>query len=127
MPSSDLIVGDTERTVATGLHLLHSGDAAAAVAALEPLRQWIAPRVNPNVSSATALAHVAAGDVEAALLAAGEVEGHRGATYLDRVLAGVARGLALERRGERSAEHTSELQSLKRISYAVFCLRKTTP
>src|SRR3546814_10400500 len=84
MPSSDLIVGDTERTVATGLHLLHSGDAAAAVAALEPLRQWIAPRVNPNVSSATALAHVAAGDVEAALLAAGEVEEHRGATYLDR-------------------------------------------
>src|SRR3546814_3465203 len=27
--------------------------------------------------------------------------------------------------GERSAEHTSELQSLMRISYAVFCLKKT--
>src|SRR3546814_5813861 len=26
---------------------------------------------------------------------------------------------------ERSAEHTSELQSLMRISYAVFCLKKT--
>src|SRR3546814_3470309 len=26
----------------------------------------------------------------------------------------------------RSAEHTSELQSLMRISYAVFCLKKTT-
>src|SRR3546814_10806784 len=26
----------------------------------------------------------------------------------------------------RSAEHTSELQSLMRISYAVFCLNKTT-
>src|SRR3546814_1211532 len=26
----------------------------------------------------------------------------------------------------RSAEHTSELQSLMRISYAVFCLQKTT-
>src|SRR3546814_6970948 len=27
--------------------------------------------------------------------------------------------------GERSEEHTSELQSLMRISYAVFCLKKT--
>src|SRR3546814_7897506 len=28
-------------------------------------------------------------------------------------------------RGDRSEEHTSELQSLMRISYAVFCLKKT--
>src|SRR3546814_2807664 len=28
--------------------------------------------------------------------------------------------------GARSEEHTSELQSLMRISYAVFCLKKTT-
>src|SRR3546814_8237958 len=28
--------------------------------------------------------------------------------------------------GHRSEEHTSELQSLKRISYAVFCLKKKT-
>src|SRR3546814_1688247 len=28
------------------------------------------------------------------------------------------------RRGRRSEEHTSELQSLMRISYAVFCLKK---
>src|SRR3546814_4585087 len=27
----------------------------------------------------------------------------------------------------RSEEHTSELQSLMRISYAVFCLKTTTP
>src|SRR3546814_5427859 len=30
------------------------------------------------------------------------------------------------RRALRSEEHTSELQSLMRISYAVFCLKKTT-
>src|SRR3546814_2665113 len=30
------------------------------------------------------------------------------------------------RRNERSEEHTSELQSLMRISYAVFCLKKKT-
>src|SRR3546814_9101438 len=28
--------------------------------------------------------------------------------------------------GERSEEHTSELQSLMRLSYAVFCLKKQT-
>src|SRR3546814_10332468 len=31
-----------------------------------------------------------------------------------------------ERRELRSEEHTSELQSLMRISYAVFCLKKKT-
>src|SRR3546814_3157051 len=31
-----------------------------------------------------------------------------------------------ELRGSRSEEHTSELQSLMRISYAVFCLKKKT-
>src|SRR3546814_6523838 len=32
--------------------------------------------------------------------------------------------LAAAGQGERSEEHTSELQSLMRISYAVFCLKK---
>src|SRR3546814_971349 len=32
--------------------------------------------------------------------------------------------VALARNIERSEEHTSELQSLMRISYAVFCLKK---
>src|SRR3546814_10178356 len=31
---------------------------------------------------------------------------------------------AAEKRSHRSEEHTSELQSLMRISYAVFCLKK---
>src|SRR3546814_3590457 len=33
----------------------------------------------------------------------------------------------LQHTGKRSEEHTSELQSLMRISYAVFCLKKKTP
>src|SRR3546814_6473970 len=37
---------------------------------------------------------------------------------------GAAQHLAFE--GIRSEEHTSELQSLMRISYAVFCLKKKT-
>src|SRR3546814_1210865 len=35
-----------------------------------------------------------------------------------------SRVAALARRSDRSEEHTSELQSLMRISYAVFCLKK---
>src|SRR3546814_9137389 len=35
-------------------------------------------------------------------------------------------GAALHRIWLRSEEHTSELQSLMRISYAVFCLKKKT-
>src|SRR3546814_1378854 len=34
--------------------------------------------------------------------------------------------VAHDQRGGRSEEHTSELQSLMRISYAVFCLKKKT-
>src|SRR3546814_1018541 len=34
---------------------------------------------------------------------------------------------AWEGEGSRSEEHTSELQSLMRISYAVFCLKKKKP
>src|SRR3546814_5139440 len=33
---------------------------------------------------------------------------------------------AVEHRDGRSEEHTSDLQSLMRISYAVFCLKNTT-
>src|SRR3546814_9026442 len=36
------------------------------------------------------------------------------------------RHVGAELEGERSEEHTSELQSLMRISYAVFCLKKKT-
>src|SRR3546814_7661083 len=37
---------------------------------------------------------------------------------------GRARAAGRDRRAVRSEEHTSELQSLMRISYAVFCLKK---
>src|SRR3546814_10066116 len=39
---------------------------------------------------------------------------------------GVERRMTREEREKRSEEHTSELQSLMRISYAVFCLKKKT-
>src|SRR3546814_7040532 len=45
---------------------------------------------------------------------------------LERVLVGVAvaQVSAIDRELRRSEEHTSELQSLMRRSYAVFCLQK---
>src|SRR3546814_8488801 len=46
---------------------------------------------------------------------------------IDKLPALVGRGVLLDicaLRGERSEEHTSELQSLMSISYAVFCLNK---
>src|SRR3546814_3570512 len=60
----------------------------------------------------------------AALPAALRDRGRRDPAHLGAAYSGF---LQPDRRGsERSEEHTSELQSLMRISYAVFCLTKTT-
>src|SRR3546814_8000174 len=56
--------------------------------------------------------------------------GDRVGTLEDKLTEAAANLLDLEQRlagGEhRSEEHTSELQSLMRITYAVFCLKKKT-
>src|SRR3546814_7229357 len=52
---------------------------------------------------------------------AGDGEHRRSRPCRDHVSGHVERGYAA---GGRSEEHTSELQSLMRISYAVFCLKK---
>src|SRR3546814_3381626 len=57
---------------------------------------------------------------QAAWALQGDVEVGVGLLSADFVV-GVEQGDAL---GHRSEEHTSELQSLMRISYAVFCLKK---
>src|SRR3546814_1320067 len=44
---------------------------------------------------------------------------------LEHILRAIERVLGVQLMPERSEEHTSELQSLRRISYAVFCLKKT--
>src|SRR3546814_3988539 len=68
---------------------------------------------------------------EAVVLGGGQHGGDdHGADTDRRALQGVVEVLAVDRdavdqRGTgRSEEHTSELQSLMRISYAVFCLKK---
>src|SRR3546814_9252842 len=46
--------------------------------------------------------------------------------WIDAGSAGSAKLCQLRMHPARSEEHTSELQSLMRISYAVFCLKKKT-
>src|SRR3546814_8257227 len=45
-------------------------------------------------------------------------------SFTRRAFTGDLPPTVIERRIKRSEEHTSELQSLMRISYAVFCLKK---
>ena len=96
----ELIVGDTERTASVGLHRLQSGEVAAAVAVLSSLQQRLLPEIDPNLHSALALAHVADGALDEALIEADAVDAHDRSSYLDRITAGIARGLALSRRGD---------------------------
>src|SRR3546814_1050578 len=64
--------------------------------------------------------------VKRALWLAGEVETLAKQYYLAQTLGGaqVLPDDEIARVVERSEEHTSELQSLMRISYAVFCLKQ---
>src|SRR3546814_7887553 len=73
----------------------------------------------------TATSYALSGHVDwllTALLIAGGVGGAALGILLGRKLA--AHKMLFERAFARSEEHTSELQSLMRISYAVFCLKK---
>src|SRR3546814_7641705 len=77
---------------------------------------------------ASAGAAVAAGRRAAApgLPAVDLPPGQRGAAAVPDVVVPARTGRRRPRGGGRSEEHTSELQSLMRISYAVFCLKKKT-
>jgi class 3 adenylate cyclase/tetratricopeptide (TPR) repeat protein len=101
--ASGFIVGDTERATAIGLHRLQSGDVDGAVAVLSALQQRLLPDIDPNLHSALALAHAAQGSIDAALAEADAVDAEDRASYLDRITAGIARGLALARRGDAAA------------------------
>src|SRR3546814_3565707 len=86
----------------------------------------LAPR-EPEVHGLLALMELQASRSKARVAPNGEpvllLEQDR--AHWDRLL--IRRGLAALERAEalgRSEEHTSELQSLMRISYAVFCLNK---
>ena len=102
----ELIVGDTERVTALGLHRLQSGDVPGALAVLSATTRRLAPEIDPNLSSALALALSADGDADAAVAQADAVDGHIRASYMDRLVAGMARGLAWARDGDGEASIT---------------------
>src|SRR3546814_8226524 len=95
--------------------------------------EWVAGKLGWDVE--TMGRYLSPEQVDAAALAMSSGQRGRGFILADqtglgkgRILAALARAAALDGRRvvflTRSEEHTSELQSLMRISYAVFCLKK---
>src|SRR3546814_7167777 len=74
---------------------------------------WLAAEIARNIDMAAFFQYVVD------LVAAQHVQHFRHARARARTMPSQGQGL-------RSEEHTSELQSLMRISYAVFCLKKKT-
>ncbi|MGH9084642.1 MAG: hypothetical protein ACRDYW_04255, partial [Acidimicrobiales bacterium] len=99
----ELAIGDTEVIATLGLHRLQSGDVTGAVESLAAVQRRLAPEVDPNLHAALALASAAAGSLDVAIDAADEVDAHPRSTYMDRLTAGIARGLALGQRGDHAA------------------------
>src|SRR3546814_9288043 len=94
------------------------------------MAQGLGDRHNPAVVGVVEVdeaMHPAAG--EEALIGVGRIAPlHRRGQQGGKVSAAVLEQRAGDpTRQGRSEEHTSELQSLMRISYAVFCLKKKTP
>src|SRR3546814_6325054 len=63
------------------------------------------------------------GKATGGVIFASSIPGSRALAPVEQAI-GNWRGLVAARQSWRSEEHTSELQSLMRISYAVFCLKK---
>lgn len=101
--TDEVIVGDSERSTSLALHRLQSGDVAGAQEQLRGLHRRMGADLDPNSHSALALVSAAAGSLDEALGAADAVEAHGRASYLDRIMAQTARGLALARGGEEVA------------------------
>jgi tetratricopeptide (TPR) repeat protein len=98
-----LLVADAERAVTTGLYRLQLGQVDGAVDVLQRLHDQVAPELNTNLASALALALAVQGEAEEALALAARVDDHERASYLDRIVAGLARAVAHARRGDHAA------------------------
>src|SRR3546814_2242779 len=85
-------------------------------------------RINVKLVSEAGVGTIAAGVAKAkadVILISGH-DGGTGASPISSIRhAGMPWELGLAETHQRSEEHTSELQSLMRTSYAVFCLKKT--
>src|SRR3546814_2691388 len=79
---------------------------------------------HPDVRTRPAAVRPVEGQRKADRLRAAQPDRHAGCHAARR--ADAAQSVAADADVGRSEEHTSELQSLMRISYAVFCLKKKT-
>src|SRR3546814_7576715 len=104
---------------------LHSG----ADALILDLEDAVASEAKPEARKAVA-AFLEANASAALWVRINPLDGGEAEKDLDAILPGRPDGIVLPKAeggtsvAERSEEHTSELQSLMRISYAVFCLKK---
>src|SRR3546814_5784947 len=97
---------------------------------LERLGNRLDPARNVHLQEAFELARITSGLSDSVLRHQYESISHMLAPHVIRAIADRTIGIDyLEgwvEQPRRSEEHTSELQSLMRISYAVFCLKKKT-
>src|SRR3546814_1527956 len=112
-----VVIGEGERDEAPMLYIGEKVGAAIGTGpkidiALDPLEgTTITAKAGPNALAVLAIAE------QGCLLNAPDV-------YMEKLAIGPGYPKDLVSLDRRSEEHTSELQSLMRISYAVFCLKK---
>src|SRR3546814_8108627 len=96
------------------------------------LRSYLLKQHGTKLQIVSAFAYETAGVVEqlksqsnAVELIVGTINAFTDPDFIEDAARTLPKGLWVDFRGQRrSEEHTSELQSLMRISYAVFCLKK---
>src|SRR3546814_6810795 len=102
------------------------GGANATACRREPVTETLSSVASDAISAATSGDGEAVGGCDDTCSSPTVLQADR-ARMQSRALASAWRCMGVSRGGRvRSEEHTSELQSLMRISYAVFCLEKKT-
>src|SRR3546814_5879757 len=101
----------------TRVVVLQRGRLELGIAEGDDIEQWVDERRCTELAEIRARQGFAVGQTQLLFVADQPGGGKRG-----QMVVGVEQGH--HRRIVRSEEHTSELQSLMRISYAVFCLKK---
>jgi class 3 adenylate cyclase/tetratricopeptide (TPR) repeat protein len=96
-----------ESAISVALHLLQRGDVDAALQVLAIAGAGPAGRRSGYLAAVLALARAASGDLDAVGPLADEVDQAQGATYLDRVIAELARSMAAVAAGDRAAAATA--------------------
>src|SRR3546814_10212599 len=104
----------------------HANDATRLRAPMPAWRLHASAASWPATRWSCSTATAARGNRRGAASIISRIEGFTGPSFLHDLPPWVAWVVGRGYAPDRSEEHTSELQSLMRISYAVFCLKKKT-